>query len=191
MTDPTTPEPQGTPYHVVLLVEKALTKADAAQVHELHTGIEGPVFYHVLMPVEDAAARIEASLGTLSAGDVMAAPGTMMNEVDLAAVRREAEDRCHHDLNVTLRALALSGAQAEGETVEDEPVHALTEAVARLKGDEAIVLTRPHVVAEFLHLDWTSRARRKLGVPVLHLLEHQADDVDSSGDQPESDDSAS
>ena len=38
---------------------------------------------------------------------------------------------------------------------------------------EVIVLTRPHVVAEFFHMDWTSRARRKLGVPVLHLLEHE------------------
>ena len=38
---------------------------------------------------------------------------------------------------------------------------------------EAIVLTRPHVVAEFFHLDWTSKARRRIGVPVLHLLEHE------------------
>jgi peptide chain release factor 2 len=38
---------------------------------------------------------------------------------------------------------------------------------------EAIILTRSHVVAEFFHIDWTSRARRKLGVPVLHLLEHE------------------
>ena len=36
-----------------------------------------------------------------------------------------------------------------------------------------IILTRPHVVSEFFHVDWTSRARRKLGVPVLHLLEHE------------------
>ena len=29
------------------------------------------------------------------------------------------------------------------------------------------------MVAEFFHLDWTSQARRKIGVPVLHLLEHE------------------
>ena len=46
---------------------------------------------------------------------------------------------------------------------------------------EAIVLTRPHVVAEFFHLDWTSQARRKLGVPVLHLLEHQNFDEQAEG----------
>ena len=46
---------------------------------------------------------------------------------------------------------------------------------------EAIILTRPHVVSEFFHLDWTSRARRKLGVPVLHLLEHETFDEQAGG----------
>ena len=64
---------QGT-YDVVLLVEQALTPADAKQVRSLHSEIEDPVVYHVLLPLEDAAARIEASLGTLGAGDLMAAP---------------------------------------------------------------------------------------------------------------------
>ena len=40
---------------------------------------------------------------------------------------------------------------------------------------------RPHVVAEFFHLDWTSQARRKLGVPVLHLLEHETIAGQSAG----------
>ena len=52
-------------------------------------------------------------------------------------------------------------------------VDALAAEVAAVDGREAIILTRPHVVAEFFHLDWTSQARRKLGVPVLHLLEHE------------------
>ncbi|MEJ7707076.1 MAG: hypothetical protein WKF82_07205 [Nocardioidaceae bacterium] len=41
------------------------------------------------------------------------------------------------------------------------------------QANEVIVMTRPHVVQEFLHLDWTSKARRHLKVPVLHLIEHQ------------------
>jgi hypothetical protein len=28
-------------------------------------------------------------------------------------------------------------------------------------------------VSEFFHRDWSSRARRAIGVPVLHLLEHE------------------
>ena len=44
-------------YDVVLLVEQALSAADAAQVRSLHEGLDEPVDYHVLLPVEDAAAR--------------------------------------------------------------------------------------------------------------------------------------
>ena len=53
-------------YDVVLLVEQALTASDAAQVHSLHEGLDEPVTYHVLIPMEDAAARIESSMGTTS-----------------------------------------------------------------------------------------------------------------------------
>ena len=48
-------------YDVVLLVEQALTAADAKQVRSLHAEIEDTVVYHVLLPLEDAAARIEAT----------------------------------------------------------------------------------------------------------------------------------
>ena len=72
---------QGT-YDVVLLVDQALTPADARQVRSLHAEIEDPVVYHVLLPLEDAAARIEASLGTLGAGDLIAAPALAMPVCD-------------------------------------------------------------------------------------------------------------
>ena len=50
------------------------------------------------------------------------------------------------------------------------------EKIRRAKADQAIILTRSHVVSEFFHVDWTSRARRKIGVPILHLLEHETFD---------------
>ena len=50
-------------YDVVLLVEQAMSAADAQQVRSLHTEIEDPVVYHVLLPLEDAAARVEAYVG--------------------------------------------------------------------------------------------------------------------------------
>ena len=49
--------------------------------------------------------------------------------------------------------------------------------------EEIIVMTRPHVVAEFLHLDWASKARRRLGVPVLHLIEHEPLDAEAGTGQ--------
>lgn len=163
-------------YDVVLLVEQALTPQDAAQVHSLHEGIDGPVTYHVLLPMEDAAARIESAMGTLSAGDMLASPTMPMSEVDLDAVRKDCADRSGADLESTLEALRASGATAKGEIVTDPPIDALAAKVAAVDGREAIILTRPHVVAEFFHLDWTSKARRRIGVPILHLLEHESFD---------------
>jgi hypothetical protein len=161
-------------YDVVLLVEQALTSADAAQVLSLHEGIDELVTYHVLLPMEDAAARIEASMGSLAAGEVMASPAMAMREVDIEAVRKDCKDRSDRDLKTTLAALKAAGAvDAHGEVVTEPPIDALATKVAAIDGREAIILTRPHVVAEFFHVDWTSRARRKIGVPVLHLLEHE------------------
>lgn len=168
-------------YDVVLLVEQALSTADARQVRSLHEEIEDTVVYHVLLPLEDAAARIEASLGTLGAGDLMAAPALAMSDVDIEALRRECEETSSAELKQTLTALAAVGAKATGCVTAEPPVEALGAKVAEVDAREAIILTRPHVVAEFFHVDWTSRARRKLGVPVLHLIEHETFDEQSGG----------
>lgn len=159
-------------YTVLLLVEQPLSAPDAAQVRSLHDGLDDPVHYHVILPVEDAAARIEAAMGAVG-GDTLASPAVPVNPEDVEVVREEYQKRSSVDLETTLQALRAAGADADGEVTEDEPIHALAAAVARLDGREAIILTRPHVVAEFFHVDWSARARRKIGVPVLHLLEHE------------------
>ena len=169
-------------YDVVLLVEQALTQQDAAQVLSLHEDLDEPVAYHVLLPMEDAAARIETSMGSLAAGEVMAAPAIAMREVDIDAVRQDCRDRATRDLEVTLAALRTAGvASVKGTVVVEPPIDALADAVDAVDGREAIILTRPHVVAEFFHVDWTSRARRKIGVPVLHLLEHESFEEQAGG----------
>ena len=163
-------------YDVVLLIEQALSAKDAAQVHSLHEGLDEPVVYHVLLPLEDAAARIESAMGSLTAGDMMASPSMPMSEVQLDAVRKDCEERSHTELDQSLANLRASGAVARGQIVGDPPIDALAAKVAEVDGREAIILTRPHVVAEFFHLDWTSKARRRLGVPILHLLERESFD---------------
>ena len=159
-------------YTVVLLVEQALSAADAAQVRSLHEGIDDDVRYHVLLPAEDAAARIESAMSAVG-GDSVGAPSVPMNAEDLETVREETQRQSTRDLAATLEALHAAGATAEGEVVDDDPIEALSAAVSQVDGREAIILTRSHVVSEFFHLDWTSRARRAIGVPVLHLLEHE------------------
>ncbi len=168
-------------YDVVLLVEQAMSASDATQVRSLHSDIVDQVVYHVLVPMEDAAARIEASLGSLGAGDVMAAPALVMSEVDLEAVRQECRDRSAADLATTIAALERVGGRAEGAVSTEPPVEALAHKVKEVDAREVIILTRPHIVAEFFHVDWASRARRKIGVPVLHLLEHETFDEQAGG----------
>ncbi len=169
-------------YDVVLLIEQELSPADARQVRSLHEGLDDPVTYHVLLPLEDAAARIEASMGSLSAGEMMGSPAMSMRDVDLDAVRKECEERTSRELAATLAALEMAGATiGSSGIVTEPPIDALAAKVSTVDGREAIILTRPHVVAEFFHLDWTSRARRKIGVPVLHLLEHENFDEQAGG----------
>jgi hypothetical protein len=162
-------------YDVVLLIEQALSAADAARVRSLHEGLDEPVTYYVLLPVDDAAARVEAAMGSLPSSELLGAPNVLTNGADLAAVEDDARERAQEALAATLTALTTAGAKAVGELVED-PIQALAAKVKQVDGREAIILTRPHVVAEFFHVDWTAQARRKLGVPVLHLLEHESFD---------------
>ena len=59
------------------------------------------------------------------------------------------------------------------EIVTGDPVDRLARAVEERGSDEVIILTRPHLVAELFHTDWTHQARRRLGVPLLHMLAHR------------------
>ncbi|HEX5090930.1 MAG TPA: hypothetical protein VFV89_24175 [Nocardioides sp.] len=170
-----------TDYDVVLLVEQALSDADAQQVRSLHEGLDEPVTYHVLLPVDDAAAQIEAAMGSVTGHDLVPGPSIAVPPPDLAEIAKETRDRANADLEATLTALRTAGASAEGQVVSAEPIQALADKVKAIDGREAIILTRPHVVAEFFHVDWTSKARRKIGVPVLHLLEHENFDEQAGG----------
>ncbi len=169
-------------YDVVLLVEQALSDLDARQVRSLHEGIDDPVTYHVLLPLDDAAARVEASLGSLSGSELLAAPQMPMEAVDLDAVREDCRERSTADLTTSVAALEAAGATvASSALVTGPPVDELVAKVKQVDGRETIILTRPHVVAELFRLDWASKARRELDVPVLHLLEHETFDEQAAG----------
>lgn len=160
-------------YDICLLVEQPLSHADAAQVVALHETWDDPVHYHVLVPMEDAAAHIEAALGTLAAGDVMAATPLSVLEQDAERARAEALEMSTQNCEQCVAVLTDLGASADAEVVPGDPVERLERAVDERGSSEVIILTRPHLVADFFHTDWTHKARRHLGVPVLHLLAHR------------------
>lgn len=150
----------------VLMIEKALTSADVEFVTTLH-GDEEVAFHVLLQPRGDQADRL-----------LRAIDGVAMGELDDAAKEkdvpegRDATEPGEQALQVSLAALHQAGCEAEGRLVEDHPLDALKSLVDEIGADEVIVLTDPHYVEEFFHRDWASRARHKVGVPVLKLFSY-------------------
>ena len=170
-------------YNVVLLVEQPFTAKDAVNLRSLHEDIEDSVVYHVLLPVEDASARVESAMGTLATGEVLSTPAVAVGDADIEGLRKELLDTCRESVDVTTKQIEKAGGKAFGEPVTNDPIRALVTKVSEVDAREVIILTRPHIVSEFFHVDWTHRARRKLGVPVLHLLEHET--IDEQGGEDE------
>ena len=169
-------------YDVVLLIESEICDGDAAEVVGLRNQSAGePTRYWVLLPVDDAAARVEGSLGTLAANEPFGAAPVLMPELDLEQIQREILDASRSALTSSLERLRAHGAHADGEITNLDPVEALAKAVAAHQAAEVNILTRPHLVSEFFHVDWASKARRRLGVPLLHLIEQGV--RDAAGDR--------
>ncbi|WP_330287115.1 indole-3-glycerol phosphate synthase [Streptomyces sp. NBC_00576] len=150
----------------VLMIEKALTSADVEFVTTLH-GEEGVAFHVLLQPRGDQADRLLRAIDDIALGELddAAHEGETPEGEDAAATAERA-------LEVSLAALRVAGHEADGQIVEDHPLDALKGLVEEIDADEVIVLTDPHYVEEFFHRDWASRARHKVGVPVLKLFSH-------------------
>ncbi len=153
----------------VLLIEKALNALDVRQVTGLHEGEQES--FVVLIPAEGDHGKLLATLDDLALGELQEAA----REVEAAEpTPNEALREAGEALAASVAALRAAGAEATGAVTPDDPLEALREAVAAHNADEVIVLTKPHLVEEFFHRDWASRAR-KLDLPVLRLFAHTDD----------------
>jgi hypothetical protein len=166
-------------YDVVVLVEEPVAEWDARQIIALHSDTPEPVRYHVLIPVEDAASRVESTIGSLASNEVIGTAAMYVDEADLERVHEQIREASKLALAQSVRAFTDLGAQANGEVTTTDPLERLAALVSECGAVEVIILTRSHIVAEILHLDWTARARRKLNVPVLHLLARREPDWES------------
>ena len=155
-------------YDVVLLIERQLTDLDADQVVALHEGLDDAVVYHLLLPVDTSASMLASSMSALGGGQIM----TIADADMIADVQNELSSAGQAELDASATLLTSRGQQVTVTLTEDDPISALSDLVSESSSSEAIILTEPHIVREFLHVDWTSRAKRKLDVPTLHLLEH-------------------
>ncbi|WP_338673685.1 indole-3-glycerol phosphate synthase [Streptomyces sp. SCSIO 30461] len=150
----------------VLMIEKPLTSVDVDFVTTLHA--DEPVSFIVLMqPRGDQADFLLRAIDDVAMGELKDAVREG-DEPEGKEARKPAEIALEH----SLAALRAAGSEAVGQVVEDHPLDALKTIVDESGADEVIVLTAPHYVEEFFHRDWASRARHKVGVPVLKLFAH-------------------
>ncbi|MFD1832071.1 MULTISPECIES: indole-3-glycerol phosphate synthase [Streptomyces] len=152
----------------VLMIEKPLVPTDVELVTTLHG--EESVSFVVLMQPRGDQDRLLRALDDVALGE-------LDDAVREAAGRGEEEgggpvSPAERALEHSLEALRAAGAEAVGQIVQDHPLDLLTSVVRETGADEVIVLTAPHLVEEFFHRDWASRARHRVGVPVLKLFAH-------------------
>lgn len=154
----------------VLMIEKPLSSVDVEFVTTLH-GAEDVSFILLMQPRGDQADALLRAIDDVAFGELREA-GREGDEPEGAEARGPAELALAHSLAV----LRAAGREATGVVVEKHPLDHLKSVVEEAAADEVIVLTEPHYVEEFFHRDWASRARHKVGVPVLKLFAHSAED---------------
>ncbi|MBO8185447.1 indole-3-glycerol phosphate synthase [Streptomyces spirodelae] len=149
----------------VLMIEKPLVSADAEMVTTLHG--EEPVSFVVLMQPRGDQDRLLRALDDVALGE--------LDQVVREAREPEGGEAvgpAEQALELSLKRLRDAGCEAVGQIIEQHPLDVLKSVAEQTRADEVIVLTAPHLVEEFFHRDWASRARHKVGVPVLKLFAH-------------------
>jgi hypothetical protein len=148
---------------IVILTEEPLGADDRVNIETLIAGGDAPVL--ILVPANTERHLVVDFLENLSLLEIAKAFRELTAHSDPAVERAEAADT----LAASLAALAGLGGGVSGEVVEGKAVDSLVSKVKELSAGQAVVITRPHAVADTFHTDWATKAQDKLGLPVLHL----------------------
>lgn len=146
---------------IIVLTEQALGPDDAGRLAALHS--DDSPRYQVLVPANTRRSLLIDVLDHLSLLELRKALEAAFGHDEPARTTADAA------LAASLQHLRAAGADAEGHIVEGDPIAAVAEALAATPADELVVVTRPHAVEDTFHTDWASRARERLGLPVLHV----------------------
>ncbi|WP_369201857.1 indole-3-glycerol phosphate synthase [Streptomyces sp. PU-14G] len=149
----------------VLMIEKPLVPTDVEMVTTLHG--EEPVSFVVLLQPRGDQDRLLRALDDVALGEL----DQVVHEGD-EPEGGEAVGPAEQFLELSLKRLREAGSEAVGQIIDEHPLDVLKSVAEQTRADEVIVLTAPHLVEEFFHRDWASRARHKVGVPVLKLFAH-------------------
>ncbi|MDQ0211326.1 hypothetical protein BMF89_02420 [Arthrobacter sp. SRS-W-1-2016] len=149
---------------IVILTEEPLGPDDRVNIAKLIDGGDSPLV--VLVPSNTERHLLVDFLENLSLLDVAKAFRDLVAEApDPQSERAQAAET----LSASLVALDGLGGGVTGEIVDGGAVAGLVSKVKALNAAQAVVVTRPHAIADTFHTDWANKAQDQLGLPVLHL----------------------
>ncbi|MFH5879494.1 hypothetical protein [Arthrobacter sp. NA-172] len=149
---------------IVILTEEPLGPDDRVNIAKLIDGGDSPLV--VLVPANTERHLLIDFLENLSLLDVAKAFRELIAEApDPQSERAQATEA----LSASLAVLEGLGSGVTGEIVDGGAVAGLVSKVKALNAAQAVVVTRPHAVADTFHTDWANKAQDQLGLPVLHL----------------------
>ncbi|AUZ34383.1 hypothetical protein C3B78_07885 [Arthrobacter sp. PGP41] len=149
---------------IVILTEEPLGADDRLNIERLVDGAETRLV--VLVPANTERHLLVDFLENLSMLDIAKAFRELTAHApDPTQERAQAAET----LAVSLAALEGLGTGVTGEIVDGGAVNGLVAKVRETGAGQAVVITRPHAVADTFHTDWANKAQDQLGVPVLHL----------------------
>ncbi|MBT2596917.1 hypothetical protein [Arthrobacter sp. ISL-72] len=149
---------------IVILTEEPLGADDRVNIERLVDGGDAPLV--VLVPANTERHLLVDFLENLSLLDIAKAFRELTSHAPDPAFERAA---AAETLTVSLNALAGLGGGVTGEVVDGGAVQGLVAKVKDLGAGQAVVITRPHAIADTFHTDWANKAQDELGLPVLHL----------------------
>ncbi|WP_284987297.1 hypothetical protein [Arthrobacter sp. fls2-241-R2A-172] len=149
---------------IVILTEEPLGPEDRVNISKLLDGGDSPLV--VLVPSNTERHLLVDFLENLSLLDIAKAFRDLTAQSpDPEVERAEASET----LAASLAALAGLGGGVTGEVVDGDAVAGLVSKVRSVNAAQAVVVTRPHAIADTFHTDWANKAQDQLGLPVLHL----------------------
>ncbi|RKO27596.1 hypothetical protein D7Z96_01325 [Pseudarthrobacter phenanthrenivorans] len=149
---------------IVILTEEPLGADDRRNIERLVDGAATRLV--VLVPANTERHLLVDFLENLSMLDIAKAFRELTAHApDPIQERAQAAET----LAVSLTALEGLGSGVSGEVVDGGAVEGLVAKVRETGAAQAVVITRPHAVADTFHTDWANKAQDQLGVPVLHL----------------------
>ncbi|WP_427017266.1 hypothetical protein ACQCSX_00940 [Pseudarthrobacter sp. P1] len=149
---------------IIILTEEPLVAADAANITRLYDDGDD-VALVLLVPADTKRNLLVDVVDQLTMLDLPGALRELREHRDASTVRAEASEI----LEASLSTLRGAGAMVTGRVAEGNAVDSLVAEVKASDARQAVVVTRPHALADTFRQDWASQAQHKLGLPVLHL----------------------